>query len=122
MRSKLPAYLILGVAFLTWAVVTPAFGGTPLHSEQEMQAIQPGKGVPLTDAQLDAIRGGEPGLCMREGQGEECTAKNRGRSTDIIFWDEWVNKGLHQASGASPGGFGQSNTIGTLQINSTVGR
>ena len=122
MRNKLPMYLILGVAFLTWAVVTPAFGGTPLHSEQEMQAIQPGKGVPLTDAQLDAITGGEPGLCMREGQGEECTAKNRGGFTDIIFWDEWVNKGSRQASGASPGGFVQVNTSGTLQINSTVRR
>lgn len=118
MKSKLPMYLIWSAVFLTWAMVTPAFGANVLHSAQEIQAIEPGKGEPLTDAQLDAITGGESALCMPEAQAEECTSKSRGRFTDIIFWDEWVNKGSRQASGASPGGFAQSNTIGTLQINS----
>lgn len=121
MRRKSLNYLI-GALFVTWVAIAPAFGAALPLSNQEIGGIQAGKAVPLTDTELDGVTAGESTLCMPNDEAGECTSKSRGRFTDIIFWDEWVNKGSRQASGASPGGFGQSNTIGTLQINSFGGR
>ncbi len=113
---------IFGAVFLTLAVASPAFGGNVSSAEQDLQGIRPGKGVPLTDVQLDAVTAGESPLCTLDTQADECTSTRRNRFTDVIFWDEWVRKRSHQASGAVPGGFVQANTTGTLQINSTGGR
>ncbi len=109
--------LLVGALIITWTAATPVFS-----FESEGSKTQAWKGVHLTDAELDMVIGGEPASCMPDAKAEECILRGPEGLTDIIFWDEWRSKGPVRTSEASHGWFGQSNTTGTAQFNSTMAK
>lgn len=119
MKSKSFVRVILAF-LLPWLVTTPAFGGMLLHSQKEMEGVQAGKGVPLTDAQLDAVTGGEALVCGSPDDAECLSPEKEGLRTTIKLWDDWVKRTQVEGGGASAGGLVQSNTTGTVQFNSTM--
>src|SRR3972149_2461872 len=102
----------IAVVLFAWATVTPAFGAALTPSQQATERAPAGKGVRLTDTQLDAVTGGEAETCRSaEGEGPRMTSR---------LWDDWVKRTQVEGGGASSGGLVQSNTTGTVQFNSTM--
>jgi len=111
----------IAVVLFAWATVTPAFGAALALSEQPTERAPAGKGVSLTDVELDAVTGGESLACGSAAEAECLSPTNEGPRMTIKLWDDWVKK-TQAEGGASPGGLVQSNTTGTVQFNSTMSK
>ena len=109
----------IAVVLFAWATVTPAFGAALTSSEQATERTPAGKGVRLTDKQLDAVTGGEAETC-RSAEAECLSPTNEGPRMTIRLWDDWVKRTQVEGGGTSPAGVVQSNTTGTVQFNSTM--
>jgi len=110
----------IAVMLFTWATVTPAFGAALTPSQEATERTPAGKGVRLTDTQLDAVTGGEAETCRSAAEAECLSPTNEGPRMTIRLWDDWVKRTQVEGGGASPGGVVQSNTTGTVQFNSTM--
>ena len=109
----------IAVVLFAWATVTPAFGAALTSSEQATERTPAGKGVRLTDTELDAVTGGEAEIC-RSAEAECLSPTNEGPRMTIRLWDDWVKRTQVEGGGASAQGLVQSNTTGTVQFNSTM--
>jgi hypothetical protein len=107
----------MAVVFFAWAITTPAFGASLVPSDQEMGKVSAGKGIPLTDAQLEAVTGGESLACGPAAEAECLSATHEAPRITIKLWDDGVKR--TQMEG---GGLVQSNTGGTVQFNSTMSK
>jgi hypothetical protein len=105
----------MAVLFFVWAMVIPAFGASLAPSNHAPERDAVGKGVPLTDAQLDAVTGGESQACGPAAEAECLSSTEEAPRITIRLWDDWVKR--TQVEG---GGLVQSNTAGTVQFNSTM--
>jgi len=112
----------IAVALFAWAMVTPAFGAALALSEQAPERIPAGKGVRLTDAELDAVTGGESQACGSAAETECLSPTDEGTRITIKLWDDWVRRTQVEGGGASSQGLVQSNTTGTVQFNSTMSK
>ena len=112
----------IAVVLFAWATVTPAFGAALTPVEQATERAPAGKGVRLTDTQLDAVTGGEAETCRSAAEAECLSPANEGPRMTIKLWDDWVRKTQVEGGGASPQGLVQSNTTGTVQFNSTMSK
>ena len=112
----------IAVVLLAWAMVIPAFGAALALSEQATERVPAGKGVLLTDAELDAVTGGESVACGSAAEAECLSPANEGPRMTIKLWDDWVKRTQVEGGGASPQGLVQSNTTGTVQFNSTMSK
>jgi hypothetical protein len=112
----------IAVVLFAWAMVTPAFGAALPLPEQEIKGVPAGKGVSLTDAQLDAVTGGESLACGSAAETECLSPTEEGPRITIKLWDDWVKRTQVEGGGASPQGLVQSNTAGTVQFNSTMSK
>ena len=112
----------IAVVLFAWAMVTPAFGAALALSEQAPERVPAGKGVSLTDAQLDAVTGGESLACGSAAEAECLSPPDEGPRVTIRLWDDWVRKTQAEGGGASPQGLVQSNATGTVQFNSTMSK
>jgi len=112
----------IAVVLFAWAMVTPAFGAALALSEQAPERLPAGKGVLLTDAELDAVTGGEALSCGSADESQCLSPTDEGPRMTIKLWDDWVKRTQVEGGGASPGGVVQSNTTGTVQFNSTMSK
>ncbi len=107
----------IAVVLFAWAMVTPAFGAALPLSEQATERVPAGKGVRLTDTELDAVTGGESQACGPAAEAECLSPTDEAPRITIKLWDDWVKR--TQVEG---GGLVQSNTTGTVQFNSTMSK
>jgi len=110
----------IAVVLFAWATVTPAFGAALSPVEQATEKAPAGKGVRLTDKQLDAVTGGEAETCGLAAEAECLSPTSEGPRMTIRLWDDWVKRTQVEGGGTSPAGVVQSNTTGTVQFNSTM--